>query len=385
MDARIPLDETWRELLMAVADEHRLVREGVALTQAVSALSRVYNGLEDAKNTPGHHLLAARLGFSFARDVPKAAFAIRELIDARLIQTPLRMLDVGSGLGAMTFGVAAALANAQHEGKVHSTWIDTDADAMRVGLSIARRASHVGGVEVEVKTHHRASIKGDFDLIMLGQVLSEMDLELDEDARATRHQAVLQEWFNQLSIGGALVVVEPALRDRTRHLHRVRDRLARAGVAPFAPCLHAEACPALAAPTDWCHEDRSLDLPQWLAPLARAAGLRWQGLTYSYLVLRKDGASLRQAIGDQRGLVRVISRAIVSKGKRELVVCGQVLRGESLVSASARAAVLDRDHEGRESWDEAGRGDLLAIDPPANEGVCRLRLDRTSIKGVRCG
>ena len=70
-----------------------------------------------------------------------------------------------------------------------------------------------------------------------------------------------------------LVVVEPALRDRTRHLHRVRERLmASEAVTLFAPCLHRAACPALATKGDWCHEDLPLDLPEWLVPLARAAG-----------------------------------------------------------------------------------------------------------------
>src|SRR3712207_8562489 len=66
--------------------------------------------------------------------------------------------------------------------------------------------------------------------------------------------------------------------------------LFRSGSATvFAPCLHAASCPMLAIETEWCHEDLAVDLPPWTVPLARAAGLRWQGLTFSYLVLRKDG------------------------------------------------------------------------------------------------
>jgi hypothetical protein len=165
---------------------------------------------------------------------------------------------------------------------------------------------------------------------------------------------------------GTLVVVEPALRDRTRHLHRVRDRLAAGGATVFAPCLHAAACPALVRETDWCHEDLDVDLPAWLAPVARAAGLRREGLTFSYLVLRKDGRRLVDAVGGGPGAarLRVVSGAIVSKGKREAFVCGQLERGASLEEARARVMRLDRHASvANEAWGRFVRGDVLTIDP----------------------
>src|SRR5580700_2681488 len=94
----------------------------------------------------------------------------------------------------------------------------------------------------------------------------------------------------------------------TRHSHRVRDAVlstpatappsSRSPVTVFAPCLHAAPCPALARDSDWCHEDLDVDLPGWLVPVAKAAGLRHEGLTFSYLVLR--GAEGR---GERGGLL----------------------------------------------------------------------------------
>ena len=166
--------------------------------------------------------------------------------------------------------------------------------------------------------------------MLAGQILSELDVGLQEAARVDRHAALLAAWVElHLEPDGSLVVVEPALRDRTRHLHRVRDALLAAGVTVFAPCLHASSCPALAIETNWCHEDLDVDLPAWLAPVARAAGLRREGLTFSYLVLRRDARRLANAVAPapRATALRVVSGAVVSKGKREAFLCGELFRG----------------------------------------------------------
>ena len=101
MDPRLPLSEEWRDLLQAVAEEHRLAHDAKSLARALSDLSRAYNGLDPAIATRGSEALAARLAFSFARDVPKAASAVRELVGAGLLRAPqdreLRVIDVGAG------------------------------------------------------------------------------------------------------------------------------------------------------------------------------------------------------------------------------------------------------------------------------------------------
>ena len=137
--------------------------------------------------------------------------------------------------------------------------------------------------------------------------------------------------------------MEPALCERTRHLHAVRDGVLDARAASvFAPCLHAAPCPVLQVPGEWCHEDVAVDLPPWLEPVARAAGLRWQGLTFSYLVLRRPGErTLAQLLPASPGArARIISDPLVSKGKREHFVCGET--GDGLADR-ARVSRLDRD------------------------------------------
>jgi hypothetical protein len=145
----------------------------------------------------------------------------------------------------------------------------------------------------------------------------------------------------------------------------VRDRLVERGSTVFAPCLHAAACPVLAAPTDWCHEDLPVDLPAWVAPLARAAGLRWQGLTFSHLVLRRDARRLLDELdvdgARPRVHLRVISELMRSKGKAEVFAC-------TSNGARVRMRRLDRDSEASgpgaaatTAWARLGRGDVVTI------------------------
>jgi len=102
----------------------------------------------------------ARLGFSFARDVPKAAGAVRELVatGALGLERGLRVLDVGAGMGATTWGVARALSAASRTGPIEATWVDSDAVALEVGMAIvrARQAQEgKGGIDLRVHTSTR--------------------------------------------------------------------------------------------------------------------------------------------------------------------------------------------------------------------------------------
>lgn len=124
----------------------------------------------------------------------------------------------------------------------------------------------------------------------------------------------------------------------------------------------------LATEDDWCHEDRPVDLPRFAEPLARAAGLRWQGLTFSYLALRRDGATLAAKLGGEN-LHRLVASPRITKGKRELFLCdGPIL---------ARAVRLDRDAVKGDVIASASRGDVLRValpapTTPAHDGAVRI-------------
>src|SRR5436190_23609879 len=125
-----PLGDDWRATVDGIARARGwpTSADPERLGAAVAALSRTYNDASaTAVRASNAQALAARLVFSFVRDAPKACAAVRELVAAGLVTAdggaagggggggaggagrPLCVLDVGAGLGAMTWGLAAAL------------------------------------------------------------------------------------------------------------------------------------------------------------------------------------------------------------------------------------------------------------------------------------
>lgn len=374
---RVLLDEAWRDLLDAVAAKRKFPPSGdvPALAESVVRVSRAYNTEgHDAASVPRADALAARTLFYFPRDVAKGWGATRELAAAGLASgtSALRVLDLGAGIGAMTWGLAHALAETPGSARaIDAVLLDADADALAIAREIAGARGEVAGVKVSIRAERQiapfsASIAGGpFDVVIAGQLLSELDRELEPAERLAKHVRLVRSWLAATTEHGALVIVEPALRDRTRHLHALRAELLAARHATvFAPCLHAEACPMLAREQDWCAEDRAIDLPAWLVPVARAAGLRWEGSTFSYLVLRKDERSLAELTRSHAARFRVVSDAIVTKGKSERFLCGVAERGGATAIGKLRVTRLDR-HETPENaaWNDLARGDLVAFDP----------------------
>ena len=126
-----------------------------------------------------------------------------------------------------------------------------------------------------------------------------------------------------------------------------------AGFTIFAPCASRGWCPALANPKDWCHEDLPWDAPDLIQELDRHTGLRKDSLKFSWLILRKDGITCADAFGE--GVFRVVSEPLVSKGKRELYLCGP--KDRKLV------ARLDKDSTARnEAFENLRRGDTVRFD-----------------------
>lgn len=337
-------------------------RSAAALARAVAELSAVYNGRAPGR-TDSPAALEARLRFFMPRDLPKVAAPLLELAAAGALppDRPWRLLDLGAGLGTATFAAASIPGCVG----VDALAVDRDAAALRAMQRVAALAPEGLApltLRTEIAPLDRVPAAGDLDLIVLSLVLT----ELDEDAAAVATR--LRTLCGRLSPGGSLVVIEPALRPQSRRLQEARDLLEAAPSAPrvFAPCTGGEACPLLARDRDWCHQELPLPLPPALAEVARAAGLRRERLTYSYLTLRRDGRRLAELAGG--AATRVVSAPRASKGKLELWGCGQ--------GRAAWLMRLDRHRsEANRPFESAGRGALLAIEG-ASGGPDRLRIGR---------
>ncbi len=354
------------------------------LAAAVQAVSQAYTRERHAidQGATGEAAYRARRHFYLPRDGAKLVKPLVELHGAgALPQGPRwRVLDLGAGLGSTSLGAAATLGQLSGV-SVRELVVDAverDPGALRHFARMAAGCEAAGLPRVTVRPlpvdlrKHLA--QGPYDLILLGLVLNELLAEAPEQA-ALR----LAGLVGQLAPGGSLIVLEPALREPTRALHQTRDALrAHAGVAVFGPCVHQAACPMLAGPKDWCHEDVEATLPDTLGRVAREAGLRFERLTYAYLTLRRSGdgvASVAALLPPHGGEGptqphRVVSQTLASKGKREWFACG--------ASGRVRVTRLDRHaSDVNVGFGAAQRGDVVRL-PVLAPGVHDVRVGADS-------
>ncbi len=228
---------------------------------------------------------------------------------------PARALDLGSGTGAVgrtlraRFGAGLALVA-----------VDRTAgpEVLRADLA----------VELPV-------VEGRFELIVAAHLLNELFNGRPAAERIARRAARVVAWARAfLSPGGRMILIEPALRETSRDLLRVRDQLVGAGLQVVAPCFRQGSCPALASEGDWCHD-------------AVPTSTRGR-IDFSYLVLAEG------AVTPAPGVVRVVSDPLPDKGRLRFYVCGGDGRHELIRLNRHRAAE-------NAALDRAARGSALTI------------------------
>jgi len=325
------------------------------LVRAIVDRSRRYTSERDRLSAKTEGDLAARAAFFTIADAMKVAIPIGELAGRGAIpaRRPLRVVDLGAGCGALSLGLLATLeSDATGDAMFELLLIDQDTDALRIASAalrdLAARHDTMMSTTMRVADVTTTGIPP-ADLILAGTVLN----ELPEPERLP----LVQRALAALADDGALILIEPALRDTSRALHAVRDAALAAGAHVFAPCTRQGApCPMLANPDDWCHEDRPLTLPPRTAELARLTHLRDSGMKFSYLVLRKQPLRLV----DRDHAWRVVSEPWASKGKLELHGCSD--------AGLVPLRLLRRNRsETTRAFERAHRGDVLVTPTPEIE------------------
>lgn len=252
---------------------------------------------------------------------------------------PLSVLDVGCGPGSAALAVLdwVVLAAGQSESAGAEPALDVIAlDRSRSALAVCRRLweaylSENGAPQVRLTTHHldleRAdglSGEGRYDLIVMANSLN----ELFRDARdpvACRVEFI-EALLERLDGHGTMMIVEPALRETSRALHRVRDLLMQRGACTiYSPCLHEQACPALSKDSDWCHEERPWTPPPLVTRIDEKVGFIKDSLKFSYLLLRKDG---KRIVSPAPDIYRVVSEVREMKGEKRVWLCNETGRPE---------------------------------------------------------
>jgi SAM-dependent methyltransferase len=201
---------------------------------------------------------------------------------------------------------------------------DRSARAIAAATALAREAGEPLGTREWNPTHGRplASVAGGkkLDVVLMGHALNELFRGHGEAVTDEKRANLLEEALGLVAPGGSLVVVEPALRDTSRALLRVRDLLVARGYAIRAPCLFRGQCPALVKESDWCHAERPVEPPAMVAQLAKAAGLRREAVKMSYLVVAPKGEGWAEP--PEGRVFRIVSEQLSSKGRLRYMGCG---------------------------------------------------------------
>jgi hypothetical protein len=280
----------------------------------------------------------SRLGFRWSRDT-------------------LRAIELGAGPASGACGIATGerFAPIGLPTGDRASWALLERDRPMLGLGTRWATETFGELGWGVRPFHRTLDLREpllpaqaprFDLWVLSYFLNESPLGAKEIARA-----LLRTWERHLEEEGIVIIVEPALRLQSRRLLELRRELLAAGpswLKVLLPCLGQQACGALAAETDWCHEEVSWWRPPYIKTIDRLAGLDRRTLPFSYLVLARSDRSreeLLPALAGQsaQARYRLVSPAHAEGRELEFFVCGQ----------EGKRRVRYRGSE------QPGRGDIL--------------------------
>lgn len=312
------------------------------LCQSVAELSRLFTK-DRAERKRGYlDEEALRAGY-LAYFLPVNLAKVQALLDELPAETlrepagrPLKVLDVGSGPGTAALAVLDWMRRQPGPQRaVEAMAVDQALPALQEAERLWRAygQSSAGPPSTLLRAHvnlERAGCvdafkpEGPFDLIVMANALS----ELWREARDTIGSRVtfVRGLLDLLMPHGALILMEPALRDTSRSLHQVRDRLLADGAATvYSPCLHDRPCPALIKADDWCHEERPWAPPAIVSAIDREVGFIKDALKFSYVILRKDGRTIVPRAPDR---YRVVSELREMKGEKRAWLCNETGRPE---------------------------------------------------------
>lgn len=347
-------------ILLNVIDE-LIERDGISrkrLGQAVAELSWVFTKERSQLNRT--YLDDRLLGVAYLQYfLPVNLAKIQVLLDEMPMLEAgkcISVLDLGSGPGTGALAVLDWWYQRKMPRAISVATIDGSTGALMQGRQLWDRYCQVAGTgETDLQTYEgnleqpawfgQVRRRAPFDLIIVANCLNEIYAEAQDPIEMRTH--LVTEALSLLAPHGTMMIIEPALRETSRALHQVRDRLLQEKhCTVFSPCLHDENCPALVNPTDWCHEERDWEPPIIIQEIDDQVGLIKDALKFSYLLLRKDGKTIAERRSD---VYRVVSELRELKGEKRAWLCNEqgrqeVGRQDRLVSPQNMA--FDEWHRG---------------------------------------
>jgi ribosomal protein RSM22 (predicted rRNA methylase) len=364
------------------------------LSHGVAELSRIFTRDRhelEAQYLADERLRRAYLSYFLPVNAAKVQTLLDELPESDLHVSsqkggPFRVLDVGSGPGTASL---AALDWMQRPSCRQRGIEVTAVDGVRVALNEAQdlwnaycrisAPDHARLHCVHTNLERNGWVKSidhsdPYHVIILANTLNELYRTSDDPVQ--RQVRMIQVLLGRLHHDGALIIIEPALRQTTRNLHRVRDRLLMLHACTiYSPCLHEQSCPALVKEDDWCHEERPWTPPPWITAIDKEVRFIKDALKFSYAIFRRDGATI---VPRNQDVFRVVSELRVLKGDSRAWLCNETGRPE--------VGRLDRDEaENNASVAEWHRGAIVhisGIEKKSPASIGRVK-PTTSVRTIR--
>jgi hypothetical protein len=296
----------------------------------------------------------------------------------------LRGIEFGSGPAAGATGVAAGEKYAPLGLPKQGDWalIEQDKATLKLGAEWAQRyfdnqemgdwGTRTFHRTIDIKQGFLPPAAPKFNVWVMSFFLNELLGEkATPDQAAT---ALLAAWDKHLDDEALVVMVEPALKLQSRKLLELRKALLRQMEARgetklklLLPCLGHQACGALAAAEDWCHEEVTWWRPPYFKIIDQMAGLDRKTLPFSYMVLAKSSRTRDELLPALKGSNPNLNQRLVSpahsEGKElEFYICGTEGKRKARYRPKG-----DDDH--------VGRGDLL-LDAEVRGDANASRIDR---------
>lgn len=311
--------------------------------------------------------------FFFPQTFMRISFLFQELSAACVppAGSPLRMLDLGAGLGAATCAAAAALSDR----RVQIRAVDHAVGSLRILEDIFEKARPALWPQAALSTdatgfNQPPRADEGLDLILVSFALNEAMQDQPDEA--------VEEWASRLlralRPGGVLLLCEPALRVTSERLERLRDRMAaRHPVRILGPCPHHRPCPLLRQGRVWCHEVRRWEVPASLAFLNSALHREVNVVKFSFLALAREPAPPPNPTAARARLVAAFTEENGKFTTRGCAADGEVHAYEILarhLDKSQRAMIHGLERGARITWPELkplGNGALRAAGLPTRE------------------
>ncbi|HKT34208.1 MAG TPA: small ribosomal subunit Rsm22 family protein [Nitrospira sp.] len=329
-------------------------------------------------------LASAYLQYFLPVNLSKIQALLNEM-PALEVEERFSVLDLGSGPGTGALAVLDWWHQRGATGALSIVAVDSSSMAQRQAKQLWDHYCRIASIaeanlrtyESDIERHawlEQAGKGALFDLIIVANSLNEMYVDAKDPI--TARASFMTEVLSLLAPHGTLMIVEPALRETSRALHQVRDRLLEEKhCTVYSPCLHEERCPALVNPDDWCHEERAWVPPVWIQEIDREVGFIKDALKFSYLLLRTDGRTIAKRSSDT---FRVVSELRKLKGDTRAWLCNE--QGRSEVARLDRACSA-----ANAAWDHCQRGTIVRIEGMTRkDGAALVRIPaEATVKIVR--